>query len=131
MLEPDFNNYSLALIKDDKILFSSTKSGLRPLVECVQKFKLKVSSCILHDKVIGLAAARIIVYSGMISHIKTTVCSKPAKEFLDKTNITLNSKKIVDNILDVNKSDMCPMEKRAIEAEDNKSFFAAMKKIFS
>ena len=45
MLDPDFNKYSLALIKDNKILFSSDKSALRPLVECVRECKFKDCTC--------------------------------------------------------------------------------------
>ena len=124
MLEPDFNKYSLALIKDDEILFSSESSGLRPLIECVKEFKDKAKDCVLHDKVIGLAAARLIVYSEMINEVFTDIASKPAVELLEKKNIKLNAESIVDNILTKDKNDICPMEKKATEIENNKLFFS-------
>jgi len=48
----------------------------------LEKFQGK-SGLILHDKVIGLAAARLIVYSGVIAEIVTRVASLPAKKFLE------------------------------------------------
>lgn len=124
MLAPDFTKYSLALIKDDKILFSSEKSGLKPLIECVKEFKNKVKDCILHDKVVGLAAARLIVYSGMINSVFTDTASEKAKELLENNNIRLDAQKIVDNILNNKKDNICPMEQKAIEIEDNELFFS-------
>ncbi len=110
----DYADFSLVLIKNKKVIYSSKESGLKPLVECVNKFKLK--NCVLYDKVVGLAAARLIVYSKMISNVITPVCSKQAKELLTKNKIKIEAEQIVDNI-------DCPMEKMAIETEDNELFF--------
>jgi|TARA_B100001971_G_C18252828_1_gene579657 hypothetical protein len=125
----DFTKYSLALVKDGEVIFSSDKSGLRPLVECVKKFKSGVEGCVLHDKVVGLAAARLIVYSGIVSSVVTKVCSKLAKELLDKSGIEVGAGAVVDNILNWDKSDVCPMEKKAVGME-NEEFFSEMSEKF-
>lgn len=122
MLAPDFTKYSLALIKDNKIIFSSKESGLKPLIECIKKYKSKFKDCILHDKIIGLAAARLILYSAMINLIFAEVASKPAKELLEKNSIRVDAQKIVDNILNKNKTGICPMELKAIKTKDNELF---------
>lgn len=126
MIKPDFAKYSLALIKDDEIIFSSDKSGLRPLIECVDGHKSKIKDCILHDKVIGLAAAKIIIYSGMISKIISRVSSKSAIELLKKNNIKITPQIIVDNILNSDKLNICPMESKAMAFKDNGLFFSEM-----
>ncbi|MFH1316391.1 MAG: DUF1893 domain-containing protein [Candidatus Woesearchaeota archaeon] len=123
MINPNFGKNSLVLIKDDNVIFNSEKSGLRPLFECVKEMKGKVSECVLYDRVVGLAAARLIVYSGMISKIVTPVCSKPAVKLLEKDGIELEAGEIVMNILRMDNSDICPMEKLALETEDNKEFW--------
>ncbi|MFH1053029.1 MAG: DUF1893 domain-containing protein [Candidatus Woesearchaeota archaeon] len=123
MINPDFEKNSLVLIKDDNVIFSSEKSGLRPLFECVIKFKGKESDCVLYDRIVGLAASRLIVYSGIISKVITPVCSKPAHKLLKDKWIEIESKKIVENILRMDKSDICPMEKLALETKDNKEFW--------
>ena len=60
MLIPDFTRYSLALLEGEKLIYSACGGGLRPLWDALEKFQGK-SGLILHDKVIGLAAARLIV----------------------------------------------------------------------
>lgn len=129
MLEPDFNKYRLALLKDSKIIYSSDKSGLRPLVECVKKFKGKIKDAILHDKVIGLAAAKLIVYSKMVSFVRAAVISTPANEYLLNNGIPVDARIITENILDKEKKNICPMELNAIEMDDEK-FIGHIKKIF-
>ena len=123
---PDFSRYSLALLKDGKIIFSSDKKGLRPLVECVDKYKLK--GCILHDKVIGLAAARLIVYSGMIHSVLAGIVSKKARDLLEENHIGVTADMVVEKILDQKRKDTCPMERKAEEMTDNQEFFLDLKK---
>ena len=130
MLKPNFDEYSLALIKENEVVFSSQKSGLGPLVECISTFQDALREATLHDKVIGLAAARIIVFSEMINQVKTQLCSMRAKELLEKNDINLKSDKIVKNILTKDKDDICPMEKKAIEIDDNQMFYLEMAKRF-
>jgi hypothetical protein len=122
MTNPDFSQYSLALIKDNEMIFSSKESCLRTLAETVAKFKGKLADCVLHDKVVGLAAARLIVYSGMISSVMTPLLSMQAKELLENENIAMDAEAVVDNIMNKDRSGICPMEKKAQETDDNKEF---------
>lgn len=128
MLKPNFKKYSLVLIKDNEIIYSSNKSGLKPLIGCVKKYGSKFKGCILYDRVIGLAAARLIVYSKIISKVISQVSSKTAKELLKKNGIELITKNIVNNILTKNKQSICPMEVKAMEIKNNKSFFLRISK---
>ncbi|MDD5177812.1 MAG: DUF1893 domain-containing protein [Candidatus Nanoarchaeia archaeon] len=108
----DFKIYSLVLIKENNVIFSSKESGLKPLVECITKTKNQ-KDCLLYDKVIGLAAAKLIVYSKIVSRVKTPLASIPAKEFLEKNKITLEAEDIIENILDKTKTRICPMEEKS------------------
>lgn len=72
---------SLVLYNGDEVIFSSDKSGLRPLLECIQKGK---KGDRLFDKVIGLAAARLIAHSGIACVVSTPIISKPAVDYLKK-----------------------------------------------
>ena len=128
MMKPDFSSYSLAIIKDSKIVHSSQQSGLRPLAEAVNSFKGKLDNCILHDKVIGLAAARIIVFSEMIDSVKTNLMSEQAKALLEENGTALEAAETVQNIMNKDKTDICPMEKKAQEITNNKEFFLELLK---
>ena len=68
-------------------------------MECILKFRGTVEGCELYDRVIGLAAARLVIHSGMISSIETPVVSEPALEELSKTDIKIRYDERVKNIL--------------------------------
>ena len=125
---PDFTKYSLALIKEDKIIFSSDKSGLRPLIERINEFNDE-NNCTLHDKVIGLAAAKLILNSNIIKEIKTNVISQPALDYL-KDKISVKYETVTKNILNKEKTSVCPMELKAIELSD-KDFLKHIENIFN
>lgn len=129
MLKPDFSKYTLALIKDDKIIYSSTKSGIRPIVECILKYKGKIKGCALHDKIIGLGAARIVVYSGLINELCSQVISTKAIQYLMKNKISFELREAVENIMNKEKTDICPMEQKAMKIKNDEKFFKTVKKI--
>ena len=86
MLTPDFARYSLALLHEGRTVYSSEKGGLRPLVECIRACRGRFSGCELHDRAIGLAAAKLVVASGMIGRIITRRASARAVVFLEATH---------------------------------------------
>jgi len=129
-MKPDFSKYSLALIKDDKIVYSSGWPGLRPLVDCISKCKDEYSDCTLFDKAIGLAAAKLIVYSGMISAIQTKVASKSAIEFLKQQGIEIKTELKVNFILNNDKTGPCHMEIKAEKATSPEALYLELKELF-
>jgi hypothetical protein len=78
--------------------------------------KLKINF-ILFDKVIGLAAARLVVYSGIIAAIHTRLISQPAKQLLKENSIKIEADEIVANILRKDKSAVCPGEIIALNTD--------------
>lgn len=131
MLKPDFNKYSLALVQGDEIVYSSDSSGLKPLWDCLEKYRQSKDKFILFDKVIGLAAARLVVYSGIIEVIHTKLISQPAKQFLKENEIKIEADEIVANILRKDKSSVCPGEIIALNTDDQHEFLAKITAMFS
>ncbi|MBU0757367.1 MAG: DUF1893 domain-containing protein [Nanoarchaeota archaeon] len=130
MNEPDFSKYTLALFKNNEMIYYINKSGLRPILECARKYIGTESNCILHDKVIGLAAARVIVHSGFILEVYTDVISEPAQELLEKNSIVVHKDLVVENILNNDKTGICPMEKKAMDYTSNEKFYEDLLKLF-
>jgi hypothetical protein len=126
MLIPDFTRYSLALLEGEKLIYSAYGGGLRPLWDALERFQGK-SGLILHDKVIGLAAARLIVQSGMIAEIFTRVASLPAKQFLENNGVALTAFDVAANILTQDKSAVCPGEVIALNTSDPDAFLQKIK----
>lgn len=121
-LQPDFSKYSLALIENDKIVYSSGESGLRPLWECLKKYHRSKRTFILFDKLIGLAAAKLVVHANIISRIETLLASEPAKTFLDISNLPIKAGQIVPNILTKDRLAICPGEIIALNSETKDEF---------
>ena len=131
MLKPDFTKYSLALVQGDKIVYYSDGSGLTPLWDCLEKYRQSKDKFILFDKVIGLAAARLVVYSGIIAAIHTGLISQPAKQFLHENNVKVEADEIVANILRKDKSAVCPGEIIALSTDDQNNFLAKITTMIS
>lgn len=125
-MKPDFKRYSLALLEADILIHSSLDSGLRPLWDALEKYSSK-SDLILHDKVVGLAAARLIDRSGIIDEVYTSVASLPARQFLKDCGIRLTAIQVVPNILTNDKSSVCPGEIIAINTSGTDAFYREIK----
>lgn len=130
-MEPDFTEYSLALIENDKIVFSSRESGLRPLWECLKRFHDSKRNFILFDKVIGLAAAKLIVHAQIISQIETPLASEPAKIFLEKNDIPIKAGQIVPNILTKDRRATCPGEIIALNISGTDEFLTKIEEMLN
>jgi hypothetical protein len=122
MTKPDFQDYALAMFCGGKRVFTSGEKGLKPLVEWLEIYRGRYQGCLLHDKVVGLAAAKLIVYSGLISEVVAGVASAPAKSFLLAHGVSVRAARWVDNILTGNGTEICPGEVIALEADGRDEF---------
>lgn len=126
MLIPDFSKYSLALFEENRLIFFSTDAGLHPLFASLDQYAGK-TGLILHDKVIGLAAARLIVYTAIITEVIAGVASVPAMKFLEDNNIVISARHMVSNIMTRDRSAVCPGEVIALNTEDPADFIRQIK----
>lgn len=132
-IEQNFAEFSLRLFsKDGELLIWSKNSGLRPLYDCVKKCREKniTADCVLHDREVGLAAARLITESRCISSVITRTASHIATELLKKNNISITADETVDMILNKEMTGPCIMELKAREVPEDASFFYALTKVF-
>ncbi len=125
-MRPDFEEYTLALFSQGHIVFESNESRLKPLVEMVQIYQGKYTGCELHDKIVGLASAKIIVASEIVSELHAGVMSEGAREFLRPTEINFTFQELTDGIKNNLKTGPCPMEVKAREIAEPDDFLKAM-----
>lgn len=69
------------------------------------------------DTVVGKAVATLFVYAN-INSVYATMISKPAYDYLKQHDVDVFYKTIVPNILNRDKTDICPMEKAVQNIED-------------
>ncbi len=103
-------NWSFALIGGGKILYYSKSQGLKPLIFCVKKYRRQMRGAAVYDKVIGRAAALLLVY-GRVRKVMTPLISRGGLAVLRRGGAETEYKKIVRHILNAPGSDLCPMEK--------------------
>jgi hypothetical protein len=102
--------HTLIVIKNDKIIFKSNNSGLKDLLFASEKNFLE--DAIIYDKLIGLAAAKIAVFS-KAKELHTLLASELAVNFCQNKRIPLKAEKIVERIYDSKNKNECYLEKMA------------------
>ncbi len=102
--------WSFALIRGGKILYRSKSQGLRSLIFCVKNYRRQMRGAVVYDKVVGRAAALLLVYGG-VKKVLMPIISRGALLILQRGGAETEYKKIVRHILNQRGSDLCPMEK--------------------
>jgi len=131
MIETETEKFSLVLRDGDDVIFSSKKRGLRPLIECVVEWAGRVENASLIDKVVGSAAARLIVRSGMIGTVTAGVISREAIKYLSDHYIPTEWREKTNIILRGDGKGICPMEELSNRLLDDRDYFPALLQYFS
>lgn len=102
--------WSFVLIKNGKIIFKSRAPRLEPLILCIKKHKKEMRGAIVFDKIVGRAAAILLVYA-KVKEVWTPTISADGKKYLEKNKIKVIFEKEVRCIMNRKGDDLCPMEK--------------------
>ena len=112
------NNYSIVIIQNNQVVFKSQDSGISPLLKAIDLFKPeKLYGSLVADKVVGKAAALLFALFRP-RYVFSMMISKPAVKVLRKHSIEFNYDKLVDYILNRDKTDLCPFEKAVSQIDD-------------
>ena len=93
--------HTLELYHGEDLLFCSDGKWLYPLFELekyLEKPGLEKGDLLVKDKIIGRAAALILVHLG-IRNVRAGVLSKPGKDVLLNHDVTYSFEKLVERIL--------------------------------
>lgn len=116
---------TLRVYQDDRLIFSSSKDRLLPLLEYLGRFVPHYQPVVIFDKIVGNAAALLSVKAGC-REVYSPLGSQLAVETLDKYDIKYHITEIVPYIQKPNEADICPMEKLSINKEPEE-FYRVMK----
>ncbi len=125
MYQPLFDEFltsknTLRVYKGSKLIFTSDKDKLLPLVEYIHKFASKYRNIVIFDKIIGRAAALLCIKANC-REVYSPLGSQLAIEVMEKYSIKHHLTQIVPCIQKPNK-DMCPMETLSI-GKDPEEFY--------
>ena len=107
--------YTLIVRKDNRTIFKSNDSGIKGLVLAFKKGFLK--DAVVYDKTVGLAAAKIAVFS-KVKELHSLLASRLAVVFCRKQEVPLKALKIVGKIYDSQNKKECYLEKMAQKTGD-------------
>ena len=98
------------------VMFKSKEKGVQPLLDWMNSGN-NYMGYMVADKVVGRAAAFIDIAMG-VREVYAEVMSEGAKELLEKNHIEAYADTVVPQIMNNDKSDVCPLEK-AVEGIEN------------
>jgi len=120
---------TLRVYEGNKLVFSSRKDRLLPLMEYLDRFAPAHERVVIFDKIIGNAAALLAVRAKCVE-VFSPLGSELAIQTLEKYGINYNFTRIVPTIQRADGEDMCPMEKLSIGKEPEE-FYQTMVEIIN
>jgi len=120
---------SLQVYEADKLIFTSKKAGLLPLLEYIDRFAPCHQQATIFDKIMGNGAALLSVLANC-RKVYSPLGSQLALSTLDKYHISYHITNVVPYILKTPGGEMCPMEKLSLH-KDPEEFHAAITNIIN
>jgi predicted RNA methylase len=117
---------TLAIAKNGQVIFQTDSHRISGFIRAIDTLGTQLNGTSVADRVAGKALALLCVYAG-IREVYAEVLSKKAKAVFEENKVTVEWKELVDNVLDLNKTDVCPFEKAATGISDPKDSYVAFK----
>ena len=117
---------TLAIVKNGEILFETVSHRISGFLGAIEQVGVRLEGASVADRVAGKAVALLCVYA-KIREIYAEVLSRKAKALFEGNGIHHEWKELVDNILDLNRTSVCPFEKAAAGISDPERAYAAFK----
>jgi hypothetical protein len=120
------NDLSLVIVKNGQTVFETKKQGVSGFLQAIETLDQNLAGASVADKIVGVAAAMLCAYSKVSSVFALTV-SESGLGALEENNILCLFEKKVENILNRDKTDVCPFEKLAIGSKTPAEAFTKVK----
>jgi hypothetical protein len=111
--------------KGSRLLFTSRKDKLAPMVEYIENHAPYKESIIVYDRIVGNAAA-LLLKTIRCRLVLSELGSENAIKTLKSARIGYHFNEIVDCIMNDSGQDMCPMERLSL-GKNPDEFFRALK----
>ncbi len=120
---------TIAVVSNGEV-FTSQERGVKPLLHLLTEKKGFLKGASVADKVIGKAAALLMVL-GEIKEVHTLIISEPAIKVFEKYNIPCFYDKKVTRIVNRAGDGLCPMETLCLDVDEPKEAFTKIKEKLS
>ena len=99
----------LMVYKDGSVIFQSQSKGIRPHLEAIAALGGRLKGTLMVDKIVGRAAALLILYSGAIE-VHAGVISRGGRDMLNHAGVRLLYEEETEHIKMVDGRIYCPFE---------------------
>jgi hypothetical protein len=117
---------TLVVVKHDEVLFETSSHRISGFLGAIEQLGARLDGASAADRVAGKAVALLCVYA-RIRDVYAEVLSRKAKAVFEENGIPCEWKELVDNILDLNRSGVCPFEKAATDISDPEAAYKVFK----
>ena len=121
-------NLTLVIVKQGMVIFETSKQGIDGFMQAIEKQEKNLIGASAADKIVGVAAATLCVYSGLASMFALTI-SEAGIKVLQNSNIECVFERKVTNILNRTKTDVCPFEKMAMHSRSPDDAYVKLKSL--
>ena len=121
------NRAECVAVQGDKIVAVERGRGVSPLLNLYDRDKALMKNAVIVDKVIGRAAAFVIIKGGA-SEVFGKITSEDAVVLLKKHNIPVTYDLLVPRILNQKRNGLCPLEDSVKSTEDADIALKSMRK---
>ena len=118
---------TLRVYDDDRLIFSSAKDRLLPIIEYIDRLAPHYNQVIIFDKIMGNAAALLSVKAGG-REVYSPLGSRIAVRTLEQYGVKYFLTEIVPYIQKPGGEDMCPMEKLSLD-KGPEEFYQVMRTV--
>ncbi len=115
-------NHTIVILKKDASVLTSDDRGVSPLIKLLKEDKLQLQDSIIADKVVGKAAALLMIFGG-VKEVYTPIISNPAIKVFNINNVKINYDIEVDRIINRKGDGLCPMETLCLDIDNPKEAF--------
>lgn len=116
---------SCVIIKDNTIIHTADGRGVSPLLKVYKSDSAMLTNAIVVDKIIGKAAAMILVLGG-VKQVYGVIMSTAGRDYLERHGIITEYGRCVDIITNRTHDGICPIEKSVLEIEDPQEGLAVL-----
>ena len=131
---PSMNHYldileetgnSLMIYKQGELIFESDLKGIRPHLKAIDKLGEKLEGSLMVDKILGRAAAFLVVYS-RAAEAMAMIVSTPGKMVMEKYSLKFSYREEVPHIKLENGVIYCPFERMVQDIDDPDEAYRAI-----
>jgi len=124
------NNLSLVIVKDGEVIFESRLQGLIGLIQAIDSLGERLSSSSVADKIVGRAAALLLIYSHA-SDVYATTISLDGLNLLIKSGIRVEYDNLISRIMNRRGDDICPFEKASLMVASPEEAYRRLRDVLS